>query len=166
MRSEGKRLGLFSHYRPLKVQEKRLLITAIILASAVLLFSLGFLFVYLGAFGGFIWIYIPLALMGLVLICIFASKAQLYWRMITICGEVFPICCEILLIWTIQKLKVLSFGTVSWSMRPSLAMQIVSAVSWLCVRFACKIHLWTAMFRLTCTMPSIAVCTVSQTTAM
>ena len=80
VRSEGKRLGLFGHYRPLKVQEKRLLITAIILASAVLLFSLGFLFVYLGAFGGFIWIYIPLALVGLVMICIFASKAQLYWR--------------------------------------------------------------------------------------
>lgn len=80
VRSEGKRLGLFGHYRPLKVQEKRLLITVIILASAVLLFSLGVLFVYMAAFESLIWIYIPLALVGLVMICIFASKAQLYWR--------------------------------------------------------------------------------------
>ena len=57
-----------------------MLITAIILASAVLLFSLGVLFVYMAAFESLIWIYIPLALVGLVMICIFASKAQLYWR--------------------------------------------------------------------------------------
>ena len=80
MRSEGKRLGLFAHYRPLKVQEKRLLITAIILACAGLVVSIAVFFIYMASFGGFIWYYIPLALVSLVLILIFASKAQLYWR--------------------------------------------------------------------------------------
>lgn len=80
VRSEAKRLGLFGHYRPLKSQEKGLIITAIGLACAGLVISIAAFFIYLAAFGGFIWYYIPLALVGLILICIFASKAQLYWR--------------------------------------------------------------------------------------
>ena len=50
VRSEGKRLGLFGHYRPLKVQEKRLLITAIILACAGLVVSIAVFFIYMASF--------------------------------------------------------------------------------------------------------------------
>ncbi|MBP2621359.1 DUF2207 family protein [Streptococcus panodentis] len=79
VRSEIKRLKLFNHYRPLSKSEKRRLGTALALSCISLLLSVVSFFFLLSK-GGFVWYYIPLALLALLLGLFLLAKFSRYYR--------------------------------------------------------------------------------------
>lgn len=77
---ESAGLGLTSNYRPLTSKEKFLQATALALSWGSLVLAVLIFLVFLIALSGFIWYYIPLALVALGLGLAFASQAPRYKR--------------------------------------------------------------------------------------